>query len=252
LLGVTSREKSVDYSKGIAITSIFRGDAVTAIEPVRYPAGSSLMRYLASPLIEAGQRLPARFLRSAQQILAHPVDFLRTHVLPGWAQRTTILLVMQTEDNYIRLRLGKSVFTLWRRRLVSKPADDRKIPSKIDVGHQVTREYAKKTNSAPAGTINEGLLNIPMTAHILGGVPFGRDAQEGVIDLNCEIHGYPGLYIVDGSIMPGNPGVNPSLTITALAEYAMSRIPNKGDAQVRQPIGVVAEVEPQKPILPVP
>jgi cholesterol oxidase len=250
LLGVTSRDKGIDYSEGIAITSIFRGDAVTAIEPVRYPAGSSLMRYLASPLIETGQRLPARFLRSAQQILTHPVDFLRTHVLPGWAQRTTILLVMQTEDNYIRLRLGKSLFTLWRRSLISQPADDRKIPSKIDIGHKVTREYAQKTNSAPAGTINEGLLNIPMTAHILGGCPFGRDAQEGVIDLNCEVHGYPGLYVVDGSIMPGNPGVNPSLTITALAEYAMSRIPNKEGAQARLPIGVEAESQPKKELLP--
>ena len=76
-------------------------------------------------------------------------------------------------------------------------------------------------------TVNEGLLNIPMTAHILGGCPFGRDAQEGVVDLNCQIHNYPGLYVVDGSIVPANPGVNPSLTITALAEYAMSRMPAK-------------------------
>jgi cholesterol oxidase len=69
-------------------------------------------------------------------------------------------------------------------------------------------------------------LNIPLTAHILGGVPFGRDDQDGVIDLDCQVHNYPGLYVVDGSIMPANPGVNPSLTIAALAEYAMSRIPD--------------------------
>ena len=238
LLGVTSREKKIDYSKGIAITSIFQADAVTAIEPVRYSVGSSFMRYLAAPLIEKGKTPLVRFSLSLLQILAHPIDFLRTHVLPGWAQRTTILLVMQTEDNYIRLRLGRSLFTLWRRKLVSQPAADRKLPGKIDIGHWVTREYARMTNSVPAGTINEGLLNVPMTAHILGGCPFGANDQEGVIDLNCEIHHYPGLYVVDGSIMPGNPGVNPSLTITALAEYAMSRIPNKPGAPTRPPIGV--------------
>ena len=155
----------------------------------------------------------------------------KTHFLPGWAQRTTIILVMQTEDNRIRLRLGRSLFTAWRKNLVSRPDADHTIPSKIDIGHQVTRAFAAKTNGIPAGSMNEGLLNIPMTAHILGGVPFGLSDQDGVIDLNCEIHNYPGLFVVDGSIVPANPGVNPSLTITALAEYAMSRVPEKPGAQ---------------------
>jgi len=79
----------------------------------------------------------------------------------------------------------------------------------------------------PAATFNEIVLNMPSTAHILGGVPFGRDAKEGVVGLNCEVHDYPGLYVVDGSIMPANPGINPSLTILALAEYAMSQVPPK-------------------------
>jgi cholesterol oxidase len=78
------------------------------------------------------------------------------------------------------------------------------------------------------GSVNEGLFNIPLTAHILGGVPFGRDAGEGVIGPDCQVHGFPGLYVIDGSIMPANPGVNPSLTITALAEYAMSGVPARG------------------------
>ncbi len=116
---------------------------------------------------------------------------------------------------------------MFRKGLISQVGDGHNIPSKIDIGHEVTRRFATKTNGIPAGTINEGLMNIPMTAHILGGCPFGLDETEGVIDLNCEIHNYPGLFIVDGSIMPANPGVNPSLTITALAEYAMSGIPVK-------------------------
>jgi cholesterol oxidase len=243
LLGATSRERKTDYSKGIAITSIFHADEVTAIEPVRYPAGSSLMRFLAGPLIEAGGSIPRRVIRSIVTIFLHPVDFFRTHILPGWAQRTTILLVMQTEDNRIRLRSGRSLFTLFKKNIVSQPDESNNIPSQIEIGHKVTRRFAQLTNGAPAGSINEGLLDIPMTAHILGGCPFGLDEEEGVVDLDCQIHNYPGLYVVDGSIMPANPGVNPSLTITALAEYAMSRVAFKDGEQARTLIGVTADKE---------
>jgi len=239
LLGAVSRSSKVDYSKGIAITSIFQPDTVTAMEPVRYPKGSSLMRYLSGPLVGSGGNLLRRFIRTTSEILRHPVDFLRSHVLPGWAQHTTILLVMQTEDNHIRMRLGRHPFTLFRKRLVTCTDGGNKIPNSIEIGHYVTRTFAQRTNAAPAGTLNEGLLNIPMTAHILGGIPFGRDDQEGVVDLDCQMHNYPGLYVVDGSIVPANPGVNPSLTITALAEYAMSLMPPKEGASPREPIGVV-------------
>jgi cholesterol oxidase len=224
LLGVVSRNLRTNYSAGIAITSIFQADAVTTIEPVRYPAGSDLMRFLAGPLLASGTLL-AGLRASIADIFKRPADFLRTHILPGWARRTTILLVMQTEDNRIRLRLGRSPFTLLRRNLVSLPDDAHSIPARIEIGHQVTRRFAELTDGIPSGTINEALLNIPMTAHILGGCPFGRDEREGVVDLNCQVHNYPGLYVVDGSIVPANPGVNPSLTIAALAEYAMSRVP---------------------------
>ena len=240
LLGSSARDLKTNYSEGIAITSIFHADDVTTIEPVRYPAGSSLMRFLSGPLVDQEGSIPSRLLKTLGQIFTRPIDFAKTHILPGWAQRTTIILVMQTEDNRIRLRLGRSLFTLWRKNLVSRPDADHTIPSKIDIGHKVTRTFAKKTNGIAAGSLNEGLLNIPMTAHILGGVPFGVDDREGVIDLNCEIHNYPGLFVADGSIMPANPGVNPSLTITALAEYAMSRVPPKVDAAIRQPIGLDA------------
>jgi cholesterol oxidase len=238
LLGVTSRNFKEDFSQGIAITSIVNADPVTTIEPVRYPAKSSLMRFLAGPLVEAGGNFFTRFLKTADQIIMHPRDFFDTAIKPGWAQRSTILLVMQTEDNRIRIRMGRQFFTLFRRNLVSQPDAEQSIPTKIDIGHQVARKFAHQINGIPAGTINEGLLNIPMTAHILGGCPFGLTPEEGVIDLDCQIHNYPGLYVVDGSIMPANPGVNPSLTITALAEYAMSRVPNKPGAPVRPPLGV--------------
>lgn len=240
LLGVLDRDRKTDYSEGIAITSIFMADPVTAIEPVRYPAGSSLMRFLSGPLIETGGSFFSRFLKTVGQMLAHPIVTLRTYVLPGWAQRSTILLVMQTEDNRIRMRLGRGLFTLFRRALVSSPDETASIPSKIDIGHQVARRFAEKIKGFPAGTINEGLFNIPMTAHILGGVPFGLTPEQGVVDLSCQIHNYPGLYVIDGAIMPANPGVNPSLTITALAEYAMSLVPPRPGASVRKPLGVTA------------
>jgi Choline dehydrogenase and related flavoproteins len=224
LLGGVARGRDVDYSKGIAITSIFQPDPVTSVEPVRYPAGSSSMRFLGGPLIDGGS-VPVRIAKALWGILLRPLDFARTHLLPGWAERTTILLVMQTEDNRLKMRLGRGAFTGFMKNLVSLPDEVATVPPKVEVGHAVTLRYAAKTNSVPLGSINEGLLNIPMTAHILGGVPFGRDAEEGVIGLDCQIHEYPGLYVVDGSMMPANPGVNPSLTITALAEYAMSNVP---------------------------
>ncbi|MBM4424758.1 MAG: GMC family oxidoreductase [Chloroflexi bacterium] len=233
LLGATSRNDATDYSQGIAITSIFHPDPVTHIEPVRYPAGSDLMRFLAGPLMNSGSVL-TRLLKSIVEIILHPLDFLRVFILPGWAVRSTILLVMQTEDNRLRLRLGRGLFTLFRRGLVSLPDEEQNIPTHIDVGHAVTRKFAEKVDGVPLGTINEGIFRIPITAHILGGCPFGRGADEGVIDLNCQIHNYPGLYVVDGSIVPANPGVNPSLTITALAEYAMSRVPPKDDVPARE------------------
>jgi cholesterol oxidase len=239
LLGATARSPKTNYSEGIAITSIFHADEVTTVEPVRYPAGSGLMRFLTGPLIETGGRGISRVFNMVAQIAKRPLDFALTHILPGWAQRTTIILVMQTEDNRTRMNLGRSIFTAFRKNLVSTPDPGHAIPTKLDIGHNVTRLFAHKAGAVPAGSINEGLLDIPMTAHILGGVPFGLNDQDGVVTLNCEIHNYPGLFVVDGSIVPANPGVNPSLTITALAEYALSRIPEKPGKRVRQPIGVV-------------
>jgi len=229
LLGSVSRENRHDFSQGIAITSIFYADAITTIEPVRYPAGSGLMRTLSAPLLDEGDRLWVRWLKALGMILTHPLDFLRTHVLPGWANKATIVLVMQTAENLMRVRSGRNLFTLFRRGLVTEPDEENSVPAKIEIGHRVTRRFAEKTNGIPAGSIVETLLNIPTTAHFIGGVPFGLSSEDGVIGLDCQVHHYPGLYVIDGSIVPANPGVNPSLTITALAEYAMSWVERKTD-----------------------
>jgi cholesterol oxidase len=228
LLGSIARRSEVDYSKGIAITSIFNADAVTRIEPVRYPAGSDLMRLLAAPLISQGDAVPLRLVKSLAWVLRHPLDFLRAQVLPGWARHATILLVMQNVDNRLRLRLGRSPLTLFRKRLVADPDREHLLQARVDAGHDITRSFAGKTDGIPMGSLGENVLNLPTTAHILGGCPVGRDAGAGVVDESFQVHNYPGLYVIDGSVMPANPGVNPSLTITALAEYALSKIPPKG------------------------
>ena len=227
LLGVIARNADVNYSEGVSISSIFNADHVTRVEPVRYPNGSSLMRFLGAPLVSDVTTIPARILRSLIWILRHPMDYLRAMALPGWAHNTTILLVMQNVDNYMKLRMGRSLLTFFRRGLVAERTTDRQISARVDAGHDVAREFAKRINGAALGSITENMFNLPTTAHILGGAPIGRDSSEGVVNERFEVHNYPGLYIIDGSIMPANPGVNPSLTIAALAEYAMSNIERK-------------------------
>lgn len=232
LLGSVARKSDINYSQGIAITSIFNADQVTRIEPVRYPDGSSLMRFVSAPLISHGDSVPVRMWKSLWWSLTHPLDYLKAMLLPGWAHNTTILLVMQHVDNRMKFRLGRGLLTLFRHGLVAEPDLDKRIEARVDVGHDITRQFAERTNGVPMGSLGENLLNLPTTAHILGGAPIGKDASLGVVDENFAVHNYPGLYIVDGSVMPGNPGVNPSLTITALAEYAMSKIPDKKKAPV--------------------
>jgi cholesterol oxidase len=142
-------------------------------------------------------------------------------------------MFMQTEDNLMQLRFGRSPYTLFQRGLVAEHDETNAIPVDIHLANRVTRMFAEKIGGRPMGSFPSSLLNLPMTAHMLGGCLFGKDETEGVVDLNCEVFNYPGLFIVDGSLVPANPGVNPSLTITALAEYAMSRMPVKDGAQSR-------------------
>jgi cholesterol oxidase len=227
LLGTVARDGQHDYSQGVAIGSVFQADQVTRIEPVRYPAGSGLMRFLAWPLLESKRSFLRRLVEILRALASRPVDALRVLVLPGWAERTAIMLVMQTEDTRTTVRSGRSVWTFFRRGLVSEADRGHTIPARIDVGHRAVKILAEEMGGIPAGSVAESLFGMPSTAHILGGCPMGRTADDGVVDLICEVFNYPGLYVVDGSIMPANPGINPSLTITALAEYAMSRIQKK-------------------------
>jgi cholesterol oxidase len=227
ILGVTTRDKDVDFSEGIAITSIFQADDVTRVEPVRYSDGSSFIRMMTAPLIDGGTSILARIGKTLWRIVKRPIDFLYARFFSRWARYTTILLVMQVEENMTHMRLGRNLFTLFRKGVVLQPDEDHPIPGQFPIANQVTRALSEKMNGIPQAAFTDSLFSFPTTAHFMGGVPFGADEQDGVIDLDCQVYNYPGLYVVDGSIMPGNPGVNPSLTITALAEYAISRIEKK-------------------------
>ncbi|MBC8506977.1 MAG: GMC family oxidoreductase [Anaerolineales bacterium] len=227
ILGVTTRDKDIDHSEGIAITSIFQADDVTRVEPVRYSDGSSFIRTLTMPLVDGESRILGQFLKTFWEIIRHPIDFLYAKFFSRWAKYTTILLVMQVTENLTHVRLGRNPFTLFRKGVVLQEDRDTPIPRQLPIGNQVTRSLAEKANGIPQAAFTDSLFNFPTTAHFMGGVPFGQNDQEGVIGLDCQVHNYPGLYVVDGSMMPANPGVNPSLTITALAEYAMSQVPEK-------------------------
>lgn len=226
ITGVTARDKSIDYSKGIAISSIFQADEVTRIEPVRFPDGSSFNRLLTAPHVSGGSAI-LRFLKTFGKIILHPIDFLYAKFFSPWARYTTILLIMQVEENLTNIRLGRNLFTLFRRGLVIRHNSSNPPPRQIPIGNFITRRLAQKINGITQAAFTDSLLNFPTTAHLMGGVPFGKNDHEGVIDLDFQVFQYPGLYVVDGSVMPANPGVNPSLTITALAEYAMSKIGSK-------------------------
>ena len=244
LMGITAREGDVDYTQGASITSHFWVDDVTSIEPVRYSAGSSLLRHLGVPLVElegnAGKRI-GRFIAYA---FRNPYDFFKARILPDWARDSTIILVMQTVENKMQLKLGRSPWTLFRKGLVSERDRKLPIPAVIEAGRAVVESFAEKINGVPQATIHEVLLDKPSTAHILGGCEMGEDESTGVVDVNHQVFNYPGLYVVDGSVMPGNLGVNPSLTITALAERAMSRVPAASEASqlpaLEAPEGFVA------------
>ena len=229
IIGTTARSGAIDYSEGVAIASSVHIDDVTHVEPVRYSRGADAMSALGTLLVDGGGRVP-RLVRWFGEILKHPIDFLRTLIPFGWAKRTVILLVMQTIESSIELALRRRWWwpfetTFRSRRTEGQP----KIPTYIPAANDFARLVAELQNGFASSAINEVTLDVPTTAHILGGCGIGTSPESGVIGTNNEVFGHPGLYVIDGSMMPSNLGVNPSLTITAMAEHAMSQIPPKGE-----------------------
>lgn len=228
IVGAMSRDPAVDHSNGIAITSGFYPDDETHVELVRYGAGQDAMGRLATLMVDGGVGWARRLGRWCLAVLGHPLDFLRTLKPWGFARATLILLVMQTRDNHMRLRLRRRWWWPFGPVLGSQtPPGQERPPTYIPVANLVARRVAEKTNGVAVGAINEAFFDIPITAHILGGCTMGKGRETGVIDRNHQVFGYPGLYVFDGSAVSANLGVNPSLTICALTEYACSKIPAK-------------------------
>ena len=228
ILGVRSRRPDVDYSKGIAITSGVYVDDKTHIEVVRYPAGSDALATLATVLTDGGGRLP-RWLRWLGTAVRHPLAFIRSVVPFGWARKTAILLVMQPVDNHLSYRLRRRWYWPFSKKLDSDRGDGPPVPVYIPVANLVAKKLAAKMDGDPQSGLLEVLLGKASTAHVLGGCPIGLSPEDGVVDPKSRVFGYEDLLVVDGSIIPANLGVNPSLTITAMAEHAMSHVPPRAE-----------------------
>ena len=230
LLTVTANDPKADYSNHIAITSGIYPDQKTHIEVARYNRGSDVMGSLVTILTGGGGRIP-RVVRFLANILKHPWAFLKSFWIFGWGARTPILLVMQTAENRLQFNYKRRWWRLGKKTINSEiSANSQKIPSYIPIANEVAKRMGEKINGQPMSGWTEVLFDISSTAHILGGCAMSDTAADGVVDFTGQLHGYPNLYVVDGSNVPVNLGVNPALTITAIAEYIMSQIPEKSES----------------------
>jgi cholesterol oxidase len=227
-----------DLIKRVAITSSIYPDPHTHIETVTYGDDGDSMHRLYTLLVGDGTRL-TRPLKLIGQSLLHPRRVAQVLFPKHWSRRTIIILVMQTLDNAIALRPRRGPFgSLWLR---TEQDPEKPIPTFIPVANQAAEWFAQRTGGIAQSALTEALFNIPTTAHILGGAVIAPDPSRGVIDARQRVFGYENLLVCDGSAIPANVGVNPSLTITALAEHAMSHVPAAdADAAVGEPASETA------------
>ena len=251
ILGAIAPDTSVDYSRGIAITSSFHPDEDTHIEPVRYGKGSNAMSLLQTVLTDGDGPEP-RWQTWLKEMWREKRNVLDLYDMKHWSERTVIALVMQTVDNSITTFSRRSRLT-GRWFLSSRQGHGAPNPTWIPVANQAVRKMAQIIGGRPGGSIGEP-FNRPLTAHFIGGCTIGESPDTGVIDPFQRVHNYPGLHVADGSAISANLGVNPSLTITAQAERAMAFWPNKGEADPRPPLGSpyrrVEPVAPNRPAVP--
>jgi cholesterol oxidase len=227
LIGVRVPHSQEDLSQGIAIGSGVYIDEHTHIEATRYPSGSDAMGLLAT-ILTGGRPGRTRVFRwfgtLAAALARHPLRTIRCLHPFGWARESVILLCMQALDGHIRMRLGRPWFWPFQKTLMSH---GRHIPTYIPQANEFARTVAKLSGGTPMSMVTEVLFNVPGTAHILGGCPMGANPADGVVDSRNRVFGYRNMYVCDGSVVSANLGVNPSLTICALSERAMSYIPPK-------------------------
>ena len=249
LTGALMQNTDIDYSDGSAITSSFFPDENTHIEPVRYGKGSNLMGLLQTIMTD-GYSSQDRRKQWWKQFVANPKLLLKILNVRRWSQRTVIALTMQNVDSSISVRGKKSLFG-WR--LTSTNDPEHPNATYIPAANEAVRRIAQKHGGIAGGHVGD-LIDAPFTAHFVGGCVIGSDQSQGVIDPYHRVWNYPTLHIVDGSTITANLGVNPSLTITAQAERALSFWPNKGDADSRPaqdlPYKRLNAVAPRAPFVP--
>ncbi len=227
LSGVGGADRKLN--NGVAISRIFAPDENTNIEVCKFPNGSGSMMHLGT--LAVGNGTPA--VRSAKligQLIKHPITFLKLFFTKAPAENGIIFLIMQTLENSMQLKWKRGLFG---NRMTMVNESNQPVPTFIPAGQEALYRYAKKVNGIPMNALTEVTMGLASTAHILGGCPMGKTKEEGVVDEFFRVHGYKNFLVLDGSIMPCNLGVNPSLTITALSEYAMSYIPAKAGSNVK-------------------
>jgi cholesterol oxidase len=224
ILAVTLPPGAPDIMQRVAITGSIYPDPDTHIETVVYGDAADSMSSLYTVMVGDGTRVtrPLKLLKAAAR---HPVTFLKLFNPRAWSRRTIIVLVMQTVDNAIALRATRT-----RRgvRLQTEQDPERPIPTYLSAANEFGSWLAKRTGGVAQSSLMEALANIPTTAHVLGGAVIGADPSRGVVDAHQRVFGYANLLVCDGAAVPANVGVNPSLTITAMAEHAMSHVPAAG------------------------
>lgn len=225
LVGVVTT-KDQDLSQGVAIGSILHTDEHSHLEPVRYSKGSGFLRLLALPFAP-GDTVLQRLAHLVSTVAKSPWKATKSFWVPDWARRTMILLYMRTVDGHLRMKLARSWRTGFLRGLSSVAGGGAGAKAWHPEANDLTMRACDLLEGFPQSMLTETLLGIPTTAHILGGCPMGDAPENGVIDHRHRVFGYDGLLVVDGSAISANPGVNPSLTITALAERAMTFVPPK-------------------------
>jgi cholesterol oxidase len=249
LLGVCIDKPHEDLTSGVAITSSWFPDENTHNEPVRYGKGSNAMGLLNTFMTDGGTR--RQRWRQFLAMLVRDPRHARLLLPRRWSERVIILLVMQSLNNSITVRRRRTRFG--RGKLTSEQGQGEPNPTWIPVANQAARQLAANVGGIPGGTWGD-LMNIPMTAHFIGGCAIGDSPQTGVIDPYHRLYGHPGLHVVDGSALSANLGVNPSLSITAQAERAISLWPNNGEADLRPPLGSHYErlgpIAPRCPAVP--
>jgi len=219
ILAVTAPDDGIELSKRVAISGSIYPDPDTHIETVTYGHDGDSMSFLYTLMVGDGTKV-TRPLKWLGALARHPVKALRVLNPFGWSRRTIILLVMQTLDNAIALRPKRTLFG--NLRLQTEQDPEKPNPTFIPAANAAAAWLAERTGGIAQSSITEALTNTPSTAHVLGGAVIGASPEHGVVDDRHRLFGYERLLVCDGSVVPANVGVNPSLTITALAERALT------------------------------